>query len=430
MAMKWLGLGMAAVMLTACSSVVEKVEPKMAPIESELSLERLWQVKHERFRDMDSEGVQFAQTENLIYTVSSTGMISALKKSETGRWTDQIVWQAKLAENITAGATLSGTQLLVGTSKGRLKAFDAQTGTFLWSKQLSSEVSSLPVVVNGMVYVRTVDGNLFALNAVDQSIVWQSSQPMPKLSLRGSPAVLVEDGVVYVPWETGLVQALKADSGVLLWETRIAIPTGRTDLERMVDIQSSLQSANGYLYVAGFHGKFAALDKQTGNFIFVKELSSYRDFVVDGASVFFVDEEDILYGFDALSGSPLWKQTSMKGREVGDLTVNQKALLVTDAWGYVHWFNKVQGTEFARYKYSDGYGTGNSAVRVFADNQFMFLYDDDGVLTLYRDKASNLIKFRQELSGGKPEVMVQQPAVKKSDSDAPWYQFMMNLWPF
>ena len=426
-------LAISAALLSACSSTPEIVEPPMSAISSEYALERIWQVKQERFLDQDTESMQIAETPESLYIASSSGMVTALNKQQNGRWIDQIQWQSKLDEAITAGPTLDQDQLLLGTAKGRLKVLDAQGGQVLWVKQLSSEVLSAPVVAEGKILLRTVDGQFYALNRANGDVIWQVEHSMPDLSLRGAAAPVVLNNTVFVPWESGVVQAFSLDSGALLWESRIAVPSGRTDLERLVDIQSSLVIANGYLYVAGYHGKFAALDPESGNFIFVKELSSFRDFVMDDKAIYFVDDEDVLYAFDALNGVPLWKQTSMKNRWVGDLALSEDGLIVTDGWGYVHWFNKVQGIEFARVKHSDGYGDGNRVVRLKVDGERLYLYDDNGVMTQYKVHASNWKQFElqfNEIEPAQAMVDINQSNAQAQKPDLPWYQSIMNLWPF
>lgn len=388
----------AVALMSGCSSTIQKEEPPKEQIDSALTMDLLWTVRQSAMPNGDTRGLAIAHDQHNLVVANSQGYVSKLGKNPQSRWTDQVSWEIRFDEAITSGPTLDSDngRVLIGTAKGRLKAIDMASGDVLWQKQLSSEVLGKPTLKGTFIFTRTVDGKVYALNRDSGDTVWVSEHQMPNLSLRGSPQVLPTDELVFVAWETGMIQALSASSGELIWETRIAIPSGRTDLERMVDIQANLQYQDGVLYALGFHGKLAAINPENGNFIFVTELSGYRDFVVDANAVYVVDDEDVLYAFDAKSGAPLWKQESMKGRTIGDLAVYKDDLLLTDEWGYVHWVNKLQGTESSRFKHSNDYGDGNKIVRVEVDGDSVYLFDGQGSISRYQVRPSDRAEFVKE----------------------------------
>ncbi|WP_321326737.1 outer membrane protein assembly factor BamB [Thiomicrorhabdus sp.] len=392
-----------------CSTAKPLVEPYMAPMESDYSLHKNWQVKLDSMPNRDSKGLFIDEDEQNIYVASETGYLVSLKKNNTSRWTDQVQWEVKFDSPIVSGPTKDGDRLFIGTSKGQLIAVSSKTGQYLWQTQLSSEVMSRAVIADKKIFTRTVDGKLYALNSKNGNIEWVAEHQMPNLSLRGSPQVLYSDGKVFVGWESGSVQALSAKSGSLLWETRVAVPSGRTDLERMVDVQSNLVLKDGRLYVLGFHGKFASINPENGNFYFVKEVSGFRNFVVDDKAIYLVDDNDTLYSFDLISGATLWKQNAFKNRLVGDLSLADDDLLVVDGWGYLHWLNKVQGIEVARAKHSNEYGDGNRILRVHSEDKRIYLLDDEGVVTSYNVTPSDLKLFKEQYAEKTKEESKETP---------------------
>jgi len=396
-------------LIGGCSTAKPLVEPYMAPMESDYSLHKNWQVKLDAMPNRDSKGLSIDEDNQNIYVASETGYLVSLKKNNTSRWTDQVQWEVKLDSPIVSGPTKDGDRIFVGTSKGQLIAVSSSTGQYLWQTQLSSEVMSRAVVADRKIFTRTVDGKLYALNAKNGNIEWVAEHQMPNLSLRGSPQVLYSDGKVFVGWESGSVQALSAKSGSLLWETRVAVPSGRTDLERMVDVQSNLVLKDGRLYVLGFHGKFASINPENGNFYFVKEVSGFRNFVVDDKAIYLVDETGTLYSFDLISGSMLWKQKAFKNRLVGDLSLANNDLLVVDGWGYLHWLNKIQGIEVARAKHSNEYGDGNRILRVHSEGKRIYLLDDEGVVTSYNVTPSDLKLFKEQYAEKNKEEPQEAP---------------------
>ncbi|MBN2648089.1 MAG: outer membrane protein assembly factor BamB [Thiotrichales bacterium] len=392
----------ALVLLGGCSSTIELQEPPKEPLNSELTLAMQWTIKQSSMPNLDTRGLDIAQDDKVIFVANTQGYLTKLLKQPQSRWTDQVVWETQFDEVLTAGPTLDEKfdRVLLGTAKGRLKAIDGQTGQLQWQQPLSSEVLGRPLLHKDVIFTRTVDGKVYALNRAEGSVIWVAEHQMPTLSLRGAPEIIANDNQVFVAWETGIVQALSRSSGELIWESRVAVPSGRTDLERMVDIQANLVLHDGVLYALGFHGKMAAINPQNGNFIFVNELSGYRDFVIDDEAVYLVDENDVLYALDAKSGASLWRQESMKGRFIGDLAFYKDQLLLTDSWGYVHWVNKVQGTVSSRFKHSNDYGDGNKIVRVRVDGEVIYLFDAEGQIRRYQVRTSDLATFTKQHGDG------------------------------
>jgi len=390
-------MGLCSIMLLGgCSTAPSVKEPAaLAPLDPIYTLNKNWQVKTGLMPNRDSEGLFFSEDESNLYVATATGYLVALTKALKTRWKDQVVWQAKLASEIVSGPAKQGDQLVIGTAKGLLTSLSTKNAQIKWQTQLSSEVMSYPVIAQKTIFTRTVDGKLYAVNAVTGEIVWIVEHEMPTLSLRGSPAVLYYENTLYVAWESGMIQALSASSGTLLWERRIATPKGRTDLERIVDVQASLVMKEGRLIALGYHGKLVAINPSNGQFFFEKPLSGYRDFVVDSNRIYVVDDTDILYAFDLFSGAKQWTQSAFKGRLVGDLSFYQGDLLVADGWGYLHWINRVQGTEYARVKHSNEYGDGSRILRIKVGDKRLTLLDAEGLITQYDVDPSNLALFKK-----------------------------------
>lgn len=384
--------------MLGCSSTIELTEPPMAPIESKYQTVQKWQVYQGQLDKHDTEGLSLALGQKEVFIASNNGGLAAYRLNDKSRWQDQIIWQSRFSEKLISGPVLDGEQLLVGTSKGRVKSINPKNGVVNWQTQLSSEVLASSSVSQGKVFTRTADGKVYALNRTNGEVVWVSEHQMPKLSLRGAPKLVTGESRVYVAWETGVLQALDIQSGNLMWETRVALPSGRTDLERIVDIQSTPILKDGTLYALGYHGKFVAINTETGNFEYVREFSGYRDFAVTQQMIYLVDEQDVIYALDRFTGGTLWSQKSMSGRSINDLQVYQDDLVVADAWGYIHWFNGIQGNEYARIKHSNQYGDGNRITDLKVINKQLLIVDETGAVTKYQVEKSNLLQFREQLA--------------------------------
>lgn len=353
----------------------------------EVSLQ--WQITSGKLDYSDSDGLFFANDDEHVYFANTNGIITSALIKEDGAWEDQVEWQRKYNEPIVSGPVLSEKGIIVGTSKASVMLLSPKDGHILWQTSLSSEVLSKAVVVDdefvkGAVYVRTVDGQLYSLNVSTGKINWAVNRQLPKLSLRGIAPVTYDDGVIYLGWENGKVESIDAVTGQLKWSTQVVVPKGRTDLERLIDLQAELLIKNGRLYVFGYHGKLVAINPQNGNLFWAKEVSGYQDFIVDNQALYLVDEDDILMAYDLSNGTQIWKQVNFKYRELADLTFyGENQILLADGQGYFHWIDKLDGTQIARDSHVELENVGERIIRVHVANTRIFTLDIQGHVSVY-----------------------------------------------
>ncbi|MDG6774082.1 outer membrane protein assembly factor BamB [Thiomicrorhabdus sp. ZW0627] len=381
--------------LTACSSSkVVRVPTALTPLDSSIQIERNWQVQLSAMRNSEEQGLDIAQDTQAVFVADSEGMVSAFKKLNQSRWTDQVIWQNHLSEKIVSGPVLAQGRLIIGTSKGKVISLSAMDGQVEWQTQLSSEVLSKATIAGDKIYTRTVDGKLYELNLGSGEVVWVKGYQVPNLSLRGASPVLYDNKVLYVGWETGKVEAVSAETGNTIWEARIAIPSGRTDLERMVDVQSALVLKSDRLIALGYHGKLAAISLESGNLYYAQDVSGYRDFIVDDQAIYMVDEDDVIHAYDISNGTELWNQVGLKFRNLGDLLSYKNMILAVDGYGYVHWLDKLHGTIVARAKHSNDYGDENIVIDAMVDGDTLYMLDSQGTVNSYQLKPSDLMEHQ------------------------------------
>ncbi|HBQ44683.1 MAG TPA: outer membrane protein assembly factor BamB [Thiomicrospira sp.] len=382
-------------LLHACTSPkVVRVPAPLVEMSSPYQVDLLWQLRFDSFKYSDSEGLYFAQDENNVYFANPNGVLTSALKESNGRWTDQVNWQLKINESIVSGPKLTKQGLIVGTAKGSLFLLKPEDGSILWQTQLSSEVLSRAVVNNSAAFVRTVDGKLYSVNLQTGSINWATERSMPNLSLRGIAPVTLYEDTLYVGWETGKVEAIDARTGEMIWQTQVLIPRGRTDLERLVDIQAELILQNRRLYVFGYQGKLVALNPSNGNLFWSKDISGYRDFILDENALYLVDEDDILMAFDLFNGTLLWKQENYRYRLLVDLTFfDNNQILLADGFGYFHWIDKLNGTQIARATHVEIDRQGQKIVRVWVEEHKLYVQDIHGYISVYQVRISDWYEF-------------------------------------
>jgi outer membrane protein assembly factor BamB len=201
---------------------------------------------------------------------------------------------------------------------------------------------------DGIVLVRPVDGKLFGLNAADGAQLWVYDRQVPALTLRGTSAPLVVSNAAIVGLDSGRLAAVSITDGQPLWETPISVPRGRSELERMVDLDAQPIMIDDVVYVGSFQGAIAAVDRFSGEILWRRDLSSYAGFAADRGQLYVTDEQSHIWAFDRYSHASLWRQNALQGRNLTAPVAFLDYIVVADFEGYVHWLRRSDGKLVAR----------------------------------------------------------------------------------
>ncbi len=337
----------ALAVLAACSGEKGKEPPaELVDIKSQLDIRREWSESLSGKADHLRLALRPEVVDGVVYAGGHKGEVVALN-AETGRR----LWRVDTRLPLSAGPGVGDGVVVFGSSDGNVVALDAATGAERWRHAVSSEVLARPLVTEGLIVVRTVDGRLQAMSLVDAAQRWVVQEAVPALSLRGSArAVRVGDAVV-AGFDNGKVMAVDLKSGETQWDTIVSPPQGRTELERLVDIDSAIKAAGDDIFVVGFQGRAAMLARESGQVWWAKELSSYRGFGMDDDNLYISNADGGVVAYRRRDGGPVWEQlTALRLRGLTAPEVDGGAVVVGDFEGYLHWLDKGTGTIIGRVK--------------------------------------------------------------------------------
>ena len=224
-------------------------------------------------------------------------------------------WVTQTNLSLSAGPAYGDEVLAFGTTDGELIALDAETGEELWRRSVGSEVLAAPAIGNNVVALRSVDGQLRGYSMSDGRELWSVVQTVPALTMRGNTAPSVAGTTVVTGFDNGRLGAYDLGSGDPLWEVVMATPSGRTELERLVDISAGLQVVGNDVFAVGYHGRAIGIALQTGVVLWQQELSSYSGLGVDLDSVYVTDEFSELVALERGAGTPRWRQNALRLRD-------------------------------------------------------------------------------------------------------------------
>lgn len=310
-----------------------------------------------------------------LYVAEPSGEVLALDPL-----TGKELWSVDLNVSISGGPGVGDGLLAVGTPEAELIALNAEDGSERWRRQVSSEVLSVPAVGNGRVVCRTIDGRVEALSAANGELRWGYDRTVPVLTLRGDSSPVIDDSLALVGFASGKLVALSIDSGLVAWEATIATPKGRTELERVVDIDAELKLVEGTVYAAAFHGEVAAVSESSGVVLWQRELSSHAGLDADWRQLYITDAEDSIWSLDATNGATLWQQKALHARRLSAPAMVDGYLVVGDYDGYLHWLSQYDGKMLARSR------VGSDAIRLkpLVRDGIVYLIDDGGRLSAVR----------------------------------------------
>ena len=289
-------------------------------------------------------------------------------------------WETSTDTPISGGPGVGEGLVFVGTSDGEVLALAADSGEIAWRRRVSSEVLAAPVASQGVVVVRTQDGKLVGMKAADGERLWVYDRAVPALSLRGTSAPVVAGGSVVAGFDSGLLVALALADGALLWESRIAVPSGRSELERLVDIDADPVVDGAWIYVVTYQGRIAAVDRVNGDVAWRRDMSSHAGLGVDATNLYVTDSESFVWSLDRDSSASVWRQDKLARRGLTPPGVFDRFVVVGDFEGYVHFLGREDGRLTARVRVD---GDGIAAAPVAVDD-LLLVYGRGGTLTALR----------------------------------------------
>jgi outer membrane protein assembly factor BamB len=310
-----------------------------------------------------------------IYTLSAEGVLQA-RVRENG----SLLWQVETGLPASAGPGVGEELLLVGTSEGQVVAFSQVDGSELWRRQLSSEVLAVPAIGDGMVVVHTEDGNLYGLDAAGGEQRWIYNQAPPVLTLHGTSSPVISGGTVFCGLAGGKLVALTLETGMLEWEGHVTIPSGGSELERMVDVDADPLVYSGTVYAAAYQGDVVAVGEGSGKVFWKRRISVYNNMAVNWQQLSLSDAQGFLWSLDPDSGAARWRVQELQYRHLSPPAILGDYVVVGDFEGYLHWFAADDGSPVARMRI----GSSPIVAQPVVADEVLYVLSTDGTLAAVR----------------------------------------------
>jgi outer membrane protein assembly factor BamB len=358
----------------------EEIKPmELESIESGLNVKRIWSRSVGDGPGEAGSGLQPVFADGAIWVADRRGRIEALDPQDGRR--QQLI---EVDLRLSAGPAVFDETLAVGTINGQAVMLDRASGSVLWRAQLSSEILAAPLLRDGILIVRCIDGRVFGLNADDGRRIWVFDRSVPLLTLRGTSAPLLRGGQVFIGHDDGAVTALDVSQGERLWEQQISSPEGRSELDRLADIDGPMAIVGLDLYAVTRHGRMASIALDSGRLLWVKDLASHSGLSVSRTQLASSDTRDRVWMLDRRSGSTLWTNEKLLRRHLTRPVFQGNFVVVGDRDGYLHWLSAETGEFVARERASRD---APAAAPLVVENT-VFMIDQDGKMSAWRIGSS------------------------------------------
>jgi outer membrane protein assembly factor BamB len=298
----------------------------------------LWKTRIGKGTDERQLRLQPAVAGGRVFAADPKGIVSALSPSD-GR----VLWERKTRLPFSGGPDVQGDTLVLGSTDGDLVALSTRDGAQKWRAQLDSEVVSIPRIIGDLVLVHTVDDTVYGLELLDGSERWRYSFPAPVLTLHGasSPAATPEGAILGV--SGGRLVHLELERGLPLWEAVITPPRGRSELDRIADLDADPVVVGDTAYVATYNGDLAAVDIPTGDVLWRRELSAHAGLSADETALYITDSDDNLWAASPTDGAGIWRQEGLQHRRLTAPALLGNFIAVADLDGYMHLLSRRDG---------------------------------------------------------------------------------------
>ncbi|MBO2928356.1 outer membrane protein assembly factor BamB [Metapseudomonas otitidis] len=336
-----------AVLAAGCSSNSKKELPpaELPKITEEIQLKEVWSRSIGEGQGETYNMLVPAVDGEVIYAGDVEGLVVAMD-----RMTGDKLWTKELDLPVSGAVGAGYGLVLVGTLKGEVIALDASNGEERWRARVNGEVLAPPATNGDVVVVQTQNDTLFGFDASTGNQRWIYENTPAVLTLRGTGAPVVTNRLAVAGLSSGKVIALDVQRGLPVWEQRVAVPQGRSELDRVVDIDGGLLLSGGTLYVSTYQGRVAGLDLESGRVLWQREASSYVGVAQGFGSVYVSQASGTIEGIDERSTSALWSNDSLARRQLSAPEVFSSYVAVGDFEGYLHLLSQVDGHFVGREK--------------------------------------------------------------------------------
>ena len=341
--------------LSSCSSLqglkfwetdeVDPDEPKeLSSFENQKDISIIWNLSFDGENEIGNFEPGFS-SQNLFFADSEGTLSSISLKSGEKEWSTEL--------NFLASGTAAGFGILVVADvDGNVIALDQKDGSQLWSTNVKGEILSKSVIDTQIVVVKSGSGELIGLNRVTGEIEWSYRSKLPPLTVRGSSSPVLSDDKIFVSFDNGRLGVFDINSGFPLWDGAISYASGTSELDNLIDGDSSPVIEGGLVYTTNYQGNLNIFDIAQKRSVWTSETSSFYSPVIMRGLLIVAEANSTIKSFSLSSLEESWLNQEYLNRGLSNPVSYKGSLIVGDFEGYIHIIDPLNGKTIGRKKLS------------------------------------------------------------------------------
>lgn len=361
---KWLAALLVTLTLTACSStddeeIDETLAAELVEFNQQFELDVLWEKSVGDGVDDYFSRLKPIVAYGKVFAASRDGDAYAFDPA-----TGETVWHLDLSDvdsergffdskrpALLAGGPAAGiNKIFFGSENGEVIALDAESGELAWKGKVKGEVIASPALDSGVLVVNTSSGVVKAFNASNGEDMWNVDLDVPPLTLRGISEPVIAAGGVLLGTASGDVTVFMLETGQQGWTAEVGEATGSTELERVIDVDTKPVVYGDKIYAISSRGHLTAIDIRSGRTLWKRQYSSYRQLAIDGNTIYLTSTKGHIYAIDRNDGLERWSNLALTNRGVTGPAVVGDYVVVGDFEGYLHVLDQETGEFVARHE--------------------------------------------------------------------------------
>ena len=341
--------------LSSCSSLqglkfwetdeVDPDEPKeLSSYENQKDISITWNLSFDGENEIGNFEPGFS-SQNLFFADSEGTLSSISLKSGEKEWSIEL--------NFLASGTAAGFGILVVADvDGNVIALDQKDGSQLWSTNVKGEILSKSVIDTQIVVVKSGSGELIGLNRVTGEIEWSYRSKLPPLTVRGSSSPVLSDDKIFVSFDNGRLGVFDINSGFPLWDGAISYASGTSELDNLIDGDSSPVIEGGLVYTTNYQGNLNIFDIAQKRSVWTSETSSFYSPVIMRGLLIVAEANSTIKSFSLSSLEESWLNEDYLNRGLSNPVSYKGSLIIGDFQGYIHIIDPLNGKTIGRKKLS------------------------------------------------------------------------------
>ncbi len=242
-----------------------------------------------------------------IFTLDTKSNLSAFD-TETGKklWKVNVKNPDEDDHVIGGGISYASGVLYVTNGFDEVLAIHPANGEIFWRAQIAAPSRAAPTIMDGRLYVITLDNRLQALDAANGTLLWEYIGISETAAIIGAASPAVNHDIVVAAFSSGEVSALRVENGSIAWSDNLSKIKNFGGLSGLSDIKALPIIDKGLVIAMSFSGRLVAIDERTGTRVWQREIGGTNTPWVTGDHLFVLTSDNQLVALARKNGTIHW----------------------------------------------------------------------------------------------------------------------------